>query len=202
LALVVAGSHWGRRIDAATLPDADLFRRDSVRFRNWKATNLDLSPTEREMLQPDAVMIRRFDSGKGPAAELAVVAGHRKQSIHTPGFCMTGGGWELASQRQCRLNLPEGPVTATRAVMIRDGARVVATYFFTDGRFSTPNLMQFQGAQLVKRLQAEAPLGALVRILVPTDENLPAAEKLADDFAAATVPDVLKRLREARLEVR
>lgn len=202
LLLVLAGSHWGRRIDAATLPNVDLFRRASVRFRNWKVQDLQLSPAEREMLQPDAVMIRRFDSGKGPAAELAVVAGHRKQSIHTPGFCMTGGGWELASQRQCRLDLPGGPVTATRSVMIRDRARVMATYFFTDGRFSTPNLVRFQGAQLVRRLQAEVPLGALVRILVPTGDDLAAAEKLSDDFAVATVPHVLERLRDARLEVR
>ncbi|MGV3722716.1 MAG: exosortase C-terminal domain/associated protein EpsI [Actinomycetota bacterium] len=202
LLLVVAGSHWGRRIDAATLPDPDLFKKQSVQFRNWKTTDLDLSAAEREMLQPDAVMIRRFDSGKGPAAELAVVAGHRKQSIHTPGFCMTGGGWELSSQRQCRLDLPGGPVTATRALMFRKGARVVATYFFTDGRYSTPNLVRFQGAQLVKRLQAEVPLGALVRILVPSGEDVAAAEKLSDDFASATVPHVMERLREARLEVR
>ena len=73
LLLVVAGSHWGRRIDAATLPDPELFKKQSVQFRDWKATDLDLSAAEREMLQPDAVMIRRFDSGKGPAAELAVV---------------------------------------------------------------------------------------------------------------------------------
>lgn len=202
LVLILAGNHWGRRIDAATLPEGDLLQRNAITFRGWKATDSELTTSERDLLQPDAVLIRRFDSGKGSAAELAVVVGHRKQSIHTPGFCMTGGGWELASQRQCRLDLPDGPVTATRSVMIRDGSQLVATYFFTDGRFSTPNLVRFQGAQLLKRLQAEVPLGALVRILVPAGSNVAAAEKLSDEFARETVPPVMKALREARLVVR
>lgn len=202
LVLVLAGSYWGRRIDAATLPEGDLLRREQLTFRGWKASDAELTASERELLQPDAVLIRRFDSGKGTGAELAVVVGHRKQSIHTPGFCMTGGGWELASQRQCTLDLPGGSITATRSVMVRQGAQVVATYFFTDGRYSTPNLVRFQSAQLLKRLQAEVPLGALVRILVPAQPDLRAAEKLSDEFARETVPHVLQSLREARLQVR
>jgi EpsI family protein len=199
LVLALAGSHWGRRIDAASLDKPDLFQQAGIAFRDWKSTDQQLSASERELLLPDASLIRRFESASGQAVELAVVAGHRKQTIHTPGFCMAGGGWELSSQRVYTLQLPGGPVPATRAVMVRNGARVVATYFFTDGRFSTPNLMRFQGEQLLRRLKGEAPLGALVRILVPCGEKVSAAERLSDDFAAATIPKVMASVRNARL---
>jgi EpsI family protein len=206
LLLAAAGSHWGRQLEAAGLPQADLLQQAGIQFRNWKATDKELTKDERDLLQPDAVLIRRFTappgSPVGPSAELAVVAGHRKQTIHTPGFCMTGGGWELVSQRPCRLTLPEGEVPATRAVMLRQGARIVVTYFFTDGRYSTPNLVRFQGTQLVKRLQAQVPLGALVRVLVPVSKDVTAAEKLSDDFARDVIPPVMKSLREAKLETR
>jgi EpsI family protein len=202
LVLAAAGSHWGRQIEAAGLPQADLFQQAGVRFRDWKATDKDLTKDERDLLQPDAVLIRRFTSAQGPAAELAVVAGHRKQTIHTPGFCMAGGGWEVVSQKPCRLNLPNGEVTATRAVMIRQGARIVVTFFFTDGSYSTPNLVRFQGAQLVKRLQSQVPLGALVRVMVPVNKDVAGAEKLSDEFARQVVPPVMKSLREAKLEVK
>lgn len=200
LLFALAGTHWGRSIDAATLQQKDLFQQANVQFRDWKPIDQKLTAAEQELLQPDAVLIRRFEGGKGAGAEIAVVAGHRKQSIHTPGFCMTGGGWELMSQRECSLPLANGPIPATRALMMRNGAQLLVTYFFTDGRYSTPNLMKFQGAQLVRRLQAQVPLGALVRIIVPVGKHPADAEKLADEFAQTTVPPVLQRLREAKLQ--
>lgn len=200
LLVALAGTHWGRSIEAATLEQKDLFQKAGVQFRDWKPTEQKLTASEQELLQPDAVLIRRFESGKGAAAEIAVVAGHRKQSVHTPGFCMAGGGWEVMSRRECSLPLADGPVPATRALMLRNGSQLLVTYFFTDGRYSTPNLMKFQGMQLVRRLQARVPLGALVRIIVPVGKDPLAAEKLADEFAQSTVPPVLKSLREARLQ--
>ena len=200
LLFALAGTHWGRSIDAATLQQKNLFEHAGVQFRDWKPTDQKLTASEQELLQPDAVLIRRFEGQNGSVAEIAVVAGHRKQSVHTPGFCMTGGGWELMSQRECSLPLPDGPVPATRALMLRQGAQIMVTYFFTDGRYSTPSLMKFQGMQLVRRLQAQVPLGALVRIIVPVGKHPEEAEKLADEFAQSTVPPVLKSLREARLQ--
>jgi EpsI family protein len=200
LLFALAGTHWGRSIDAATLQQKDLFQQANIQFRDWKPADQKLTAAEQELLQPDAVLIRRFQGQNGTGAELAVVAGHRKQSVHTPGFCMAGGGWELMSQRECSLALPDGAVPATRAIMMRNGAQLLVTYFFTDGRYSTPNLMKFQGVQLVRRLQARVPLGALVRIIVPVGKHPDEAEKLANEFAQSTVPPVLQSLREAKLQ--
>jgi len=200
LLFALAGTHWGRSIDAATLQQKDLFQRAGIQFRDWKPVDQKLTAAEQELLQPDAVLIRRFEGRNGAGAEIAVVAGHRKQSVHTPGFCMAGGGWELMSQREYNLPLQGGAVPVTRAIMMRNGAQLLVTYFFTDGRYSTPNLMKFQGVQLVRRLQARVPLGALVRIIVPVGKHPEEAEKLADEFAQSTLPPVLQSLREAKLQ--
>src|SRR5690348_5237784 len=93
LLLTILGSHWGRSVESATIAHPDFLARLELPFRDWKATDSVLSDSDRNLLQPDAILLRRYLASDGHWAELAVVAGHRKRSIHTPGFCMAGGGW-------------------------------------------------------------------------------------------------------------
>jgi EpsI family protein len=130
-----------------------------------------------------------------------VVMGHRKRTVHTPTLCMTGGGWEVLSQRYFDLPLPGRTVHAARQLMTREGNLVLMTYFFTDGDFSSPSLAHFQTVQLFERLRSSVPLGALVRTIVPVGKDQVAAEALADAFDIATIPGVLQSLRSVRLEI-
>jgi EpsI family protein len=205
LSLTLAGSYWGRRVENAQVSQADFLKPLSMPFRGWKASDAPLSASELDLLKPDATLVRRYtgpNKEKAEMAEIAVIAGHRKQSIHTPGFCMVGGGWEITSQEVHTLALPDRKVEATRSVMTSKGLRLVATYFFTDGEFSTRNVLEFQGSQILKRFQREVPIGALVRVIVPVQSTQADAEKLSDEFAQATVPSVLTALRSVHLEAR
>jgi EpsI family protein len=199
LLLALLGSHWGRRVENATVAHKDFLRQLQLPFHGWTSSEVSLSSDEQEMLQPDASLIRRYQAPTGQWAELAVIAGHRKKSIHTPGFCMAGGGWETITQQGYTLSLDGHEITATRSLMTRDNHQVLLTYFFTDGEFNTCNLIQFQGMQVLKRLQSRVPVGALVRILVPVDKDTAEAERLSDEFAHATLPGVLQVLRNTRL---
>jgi EpsI family protein len=107
-------------------------------------------------------------------------------------------GWELLSQQEQPLEVGERRIAASRALMTREGAHLLATYFFTDGEYATRSLARFQGAQLLKRLRAEPPFGASVCIRVPTRGNREAAERLSDDFARAALPTIMESLRRAR----
>ncbi|HZT42994.1 MAG TPA: EpsI family protein [Chthonomonadaceae bacterium] len=201
LVLAVLGSAWGRRIDTLTFTRHSFLSDLRLPFQGWKTSDETLSAKEVSVLDPDAVVVRDYQAPDGYWAQLAVIAGHQKRSIHTPGFCMTGSGYETLTQGECTLHLPDGTeITATRALMQQDKLRLVTTYFFTDGSYSTPSLVQFQGVQLLKRFQSTIPLGALVRILVPVrGEDVAGANKLSDTFAQSTVPGVLAALRQARL---
>ena len=56
LLLAAAGSHWGRQIEAAGLPQADLLQRPGIAFRDWKATDKELTKerAEREKWKQEA----------------------------------------------------------------------------------------------------------------------------------------------------
>lgn len=202
LAVVVAGTYWGRRIEGATVARPDFLQQLQLSYRGWPATDIPLSEREKELLQPDAVLVRRFKAPDGSFAELAVISGHRKRSVHTPGFCMTAGGWELLSQRAYEVRLGERSLPATQSVFSQDNKHLLATYFFTDGEFTTRNLVQFQLVQMLRRFQPGVPLGALVRIIIPVTGDPARAEQLTTEFASALLPSVLDGLKQAKLQVR
>jgi EpsI family protein len=197
LILALTGTYWARRTEGTPVSGPDFLRPLNLPFRGWSATDRELTDAEARMLKPDAVVIRAYRGARGERVELAVIAGHRKETVHTPGFCMQGGGWELLSEQQHALDLPGGrQIPVVRSVMTKEGAGLVATYFFTDGDYSTRSLVQFQVSQLLKRLRGERTMGALVRVLVPLSGDKSGAEALSDKFVQAVVPRVLDAVRE------
>ena len=201
LLLAVLGSHWGRRSESATIARKDVLQSLSLPFHDWKVSDSSISPSDWKILEPDAALIRRYEGTQNQSAELTVVMGHRKRTVHTPTLCMSGGGWEILSQRYLDLPLPGRKVHAVRQLMTREGKRLLMTYFFTDGDYCSPSLAQFQTVQLIKRLKASVPMGALVRTIVPVGSDQTASEKISDEFAGATVPRVLETLRHIRVEM-
>ncbi|HEY3285457.1 MAG TPA: EpsI family protein [Armatimonadota bacterium] len=203
LLLGLLGARWATGLQNTALVDRDFLRPLSLPFRDWRTSDLSVPKDQLEVLQPDAVLLRHYESKRGDQVELAVIAGSRKRSVHTPGYCMPGGGWEVIDQRHAPLELPGRSITATRALMANDkGQALLATYFFTDGDYATDNLVRFQAMQLWKRLRREVPLGALVRVLVPLRKDSASAIKLSDEFCRATLPPTLARLHQVRLEGR
>ncbi|MCW3098151.1 MAG: hypothetical protein JWL77_3769 [Chthonomonadaceae bacterium] len=201
LLLALLGNHWGRRIESATIAQKDMLTHLSLPFRDWKATDTVITKGEWNELEPDAALIRHYKSPQNEDAELTVVVGHRKRSVHTPTLCMNGGGWDILSQRYLDLPIPGRKVHAVRQLMTRQGKRIYMTYFFTDGDFCSPSLAQFQTVQLMKRLKATIPLGALVRTILPVGDDLADADELSNAFAAATIPEVLNTMQNTRLEM-
>ena len=203
LLLALLGGYWGRRIEGATLKQSDLLNRLNLPYSDWKSADFAIPPDELRLLEPDATLARRYESPAGQTIELMVIAGHRKRSIHLPSYCMAGGGWETLSQKDVSLPLPGGAIPAAQARMTRNGATILATYFFTNGAQSTRSLTEFQGQQIADRFHARLTPGALVRLIVPlraAPDAQASAEKLTADFAASLLPPILNSLRHARLE--
>lgn len=198
LLLALLGGYWGRRTTAPADVPPDLLSRMPLPFRGWATADQGLTARENALLRPDAVLLRRYRSPGGQTADLAVIAGHRKQTVHTPAFCMAGEGWEMVARRDIAVALEDRRIGATRVLLVSHGQELLSTYFFTDGRLCTRSLLRFQGAQLLERLHARPPFGALVRILVPVSGDRKAAERLSDDFARSVLPEILKSLRGAR----
>ena len=193
------GTYWGHRTEAnpGTI-STDFLRTLPLPLPGWTFTELTLTDHEREMLKPDATLLRNYRSSHGEVVQLAVIAGHRKQTVHTPAFCMTGGGWTTIASSDWKATIGGVPVTASRGLMVQGPQQVLATYFFTDGRYTTQSLPRFQGEQFLQRLQGRVTMGALVRVIVPVGNDQKAAERLSDDFARAALPGVLDQIRQSR----
>jgi EpsI family protein len=198
LVLTLAASWAGRRSESAVLPQPDFFRGVTLAYREWKTTELTLTKDELTLLEPDALIIRRYTSPEGRELELAVIAGHKKRTVHTPAFCMPSDGWDILAQHEVRLPVGGRTVPAMQALMQKDRQRLLTTFLFTDGEFATANLIRFQGEQLVHRLKGQVPLGALVRVLAPVGTSEAETRRLVDDFVGATLPDVMRGLRRGR----
>ena len=202
LLLALIGSLWAQRSEGSVVPYGDFLREVRLPFRGWPAKDHPLSEVEFQTLLPDSALLRMYEGPKGQAVDLTVIAGHRKRTVHHPGYCMVGGGWDAVSQRRHTMRVGDREVTVTRVLMTKENQAMVGTYFFTDGELATTSMQQFQWSQLKQRLQGKTPLGALVRVLVPVvergNEGVLAAEKLSDDFAGELLPTVLQSMREAR----
>ena len=213
LVLAVLGSVWGRRIDSLPFTHPFFLKDLRLPFRGMTTSDESLDSNDLRVLEPDGWMVRNYQSADGDWAQLAVIAGHQKRSIHTPAFCMVGGDYETLTQEPAALQLPDGrQIPAARSLMEGHDTkhhrdfRVVVTYFFSDGDFCTPSLVRFQVAQFFARFGSTVPMGATVRIMALVRGNDDAAvrdaNKLSDAFAQATVPGVLAALRQARLNPR
>ena len=196
LLLTLCGSLWGKRTSIAPtiLPDA---LSQPLVFRGWKTSDQKLTPREQELLLPDALLLRRFQAPHGETAEIAVIAGHRKQTVHTPTFCMAGGGWETVSAQPAAIIIDGQTIEATQMVMAKQNHELVATFFFSDGSWHTNNLTLFQAHQMQTRLRGQTPVGALVRIIVPVRTSRENANQLTKEFAQAILPEVISRLQAA-----
>jgi EpsI family protein len=203
LLLVLVASVLCRRVDGLAPHHPDFLRQLPLPFRDWATSDVEITMRDRQLLEPDAVLVRAYQSRQGARqqAELAVIAGHRKKTVHTPGFCMMGGGWETLWQQDTTLTLSDRQIDTTQALMSREQRQILVTYFFTDGDYCTHNLLQFQGMQILQRFRARASLGALARIIVPVQGDETTARALTADFARATLPTVLATLRRARHEI-
>ncbi len=201
LALTLVGAAYGRATEHRPPKERDFLRQTATDFRKWSYVDVPLTANEESQLKPDATLVRRFRSPKGPIVELAVISGHKKRTVHTPAFCMAGGGWETLAQRDHVVLVKGRQIPAVQAVLMKDGRRQVMTYFFTDGEFNTRSLPEYQWDQLRKRVRGKSTLGALVRIIVPfqVDEQQQAAAQLGAAFAEATLPEVLEKLRSVRV---
>jgi EpsI family protein len=203
LLLALGGSMYGKRIETVKIKKTDFLSRLPLNFRDWKSESQVLTPRELELLEPDDQVIRIYTSpDKHAQIQLSVIAGHRKKTVHTPGYCMIGGGWETVTAQNAEMRIGDENVPISRSVMSNDkGQMLLVTFFFTDGGYNTPSLTRFQLQQLMKRFGTGIPLGALVRILTPVPgDRVAAAEAVTTEFAQATLPDVMKALRETKLE--
>ncbi|HEU4751501.1 MAG TPA: exosortase-associated EpsI family protein, partial [Armatimonadota bacterium] len=127
LLLTAAGAYAGRRSEDVPRSSRNYLAELPLSFQGWKISDTPLSKSELELLEPDAVVARSYAGPHGEGVGLVVVAGRRKKTVHTPGFCMPSAGWEVMTQNSHPLPIAGHAIVSTRALMVKDGRQILTT---------------------------------------------------------------------------
>jgi len=152
-----------------------------LRIADWRGR--DLGPFDRvtlDMLQPDGYLNRQYADADGWPVQLAVVCGHRKNTFHSPGFCLLGGGWNITDKSRLGFR-PAGAdrsIAVNRFLLERDGAQAVVLYYYlAGGGRATPSWVAHQAYLAWDRAHRRRGEGALVRLIVPVASDPGAATR-------------------------
>jgi hypothetical protein len=70
----------------------------------------ELDDLSKQMLTPDAYIVRNYANAAGYPVNVLVIYGHQKNTFHSPGYCLPGGGWAIQKKDVERLSMvaPDG----------------------------------------------------------------------------------------------
>jgi EpsI family protein len=171
-----------------------------LRLPDWRGRDLGrFDAVTLDMLKPDAYLNREYVAADGFPAYLAVIYGHRKNSFHSPGFCLLGGGWNIVSKSRVEFRARGGdPVLANRFVLARqDQQAVVIYYYITANHRANPSWVMHQAYLVGDRLARGQAVGALVRLTVPVATDAESATGRGLSLLSAVHPSLERVLHPA-----
>ncbi len=158
-----------------------------------------LDDLSKEMLTPDAYIVRNYRNEAGYLANVLVIYGHQKNTFHSPGYCLPGGGWAIQKKLVERIPVtaPDGreyEAELNRFLLQKGEQRQVVFYCFVEGGRVTPSIFVLNWYLLQDRLLHRPAMGALLRIIVPVADNEEQAAEVARKLARELVPIVQHQL--------
>lgn len=159
----------------------------------------DLDDLSKQMLTPDAYIVRTYANAAGYPVNVLVIYGHQKNTFHSPGYCLPGGGWAIQKKSVERIpvvapNGREFEAELNRFLLQKGTLRQVVLYCFVEGGRVTPSIFKHNWYLLQDRLLHRPAMGALVRIIVPVADNEEGAAEIARAVARELVPIVQHQL--------
>ncbi|GIV19471.1 MAG: hypothetical protein KatS3mg023_1222 [Armatimonadota bacterium] len=159
----------------------------------------DLDDLSKQMLTPDAYVVRNYANESGYPVNVLVIYGHRKNTFHSPGYCLPGGGWAIQRKEVERIPVvaPDGrqyEAEMNRFLLQKSEQKQVVLYCFVEGGRVTPSIFRHNWYLLQDRLLHRPAMGALLRIIVPVADNEEQAAGIARSFARELVPIVQHQL--------
>jgi EpsI family protein len=115
------------------------------------------------------------------------------ESMHSPKYCLPGGGWEFTEFRKITLPTPGGPATVNRAAIQRPGSRAIMFYWYQSRTRIVASEYESKIFLVWDGLIHANPGGSIVRVMLP---DRPDAERQGVSFASKLVLQVQSCLRE------
>jgi EpsI family protein len=167
----------------------------------WNGAELSFEDAVVEELQPDDLLIRRYQRGHERAWLCVVVHRNRRYGAHDPLLCYESQGWLVGPRTRVQLDdgTPEG-LMVNRFVADRPRADRLVYYWWATRGLSTADRDAFRGRMALVGALDNRSWGAFVRVETPVEpEGAAMAEERLRDFAsrvARELPGVLARAGE------
>ncbi|GEM_PF-377792 len=186
-ALLVVGSHAATEAGEPISSDFSLLPMET---EQWQGEDLGpLDRTSQEMLRPDAYVARLYVREDGYWSDIAIVVGREKETFHSPGFCLLGGGWNILEKNRRKLSVGAGaPLVANEFLLQRQDFRRVVLYWFASHEETSPSWVIFQYRLLRNRLLNRPSGGALIRVTAPVAGSTEAAVEAAEELLRELYP--------------
>jgi len=176
----------GRQVNLQTLPYA---------FSTWRGS--DAAPIDEDtarILAADAYLTRNYAAAAGAPVGLYLAfygAQRPGASIHSPLHCLPGTGWEPLDVGTIDVASANGSTSRVRRMVIRKNvdSAVVLYWYAVHGR-TIANEFASKWWLLHDALTLRRSDATLVRILVPVEGEMQAADQRAAAFAADLLPFV------------
>ena len=109
------------------------------------------------------------------------------ESMHSPKYCLPGGGWEFIEFAKTKLPSSMGTVTINRAVIQKPGIRQLMFYWYQSRTRVVASEYQSKIFLVWDGLVHENPGGSIVRIVLP---DRPEADQAGLSFAGRLVEEM------------
>ena len=194
LALILATAFYANRLThGEAVPLAESLDRFPMRIGEWQGKTRYFAPEIYEKLGVSDSLLRVYFNPKGQRVWLYVgyyQSQRRGAQIHSPKYCLPGGGWSVLRQRVREIPIPSGePVRAVEAVYQKGGEKEVFLYWYQSrGRYITSEYMQ-KLHMLLGALRYNRTDAAFVRYSVPVEQDdVAKAVRIGIGFIQQTVP--------------
>jgi EpsI family protein len=190
----LAAASWGNRHPTAGAP-ANL---EAIPWRvaHWQSRDLGaLDRVSAELLHPDAYTRRLYRREDGYPVEMSVLTGHEKETFHSPGFCLLGGGWNITRKSRTRLAVAGGrPLEASEFWLQRGEEQRVVVYWYASPNETTPSWVALQYRLFRNRLLGRPATGALIRFTAPVADSPEQAEAVIAELVSQVGPGLTQAL--------
>jgi EpsI family protein len=167
-----------------------------VAFGPWNGTDLSFEDAVIEELQPDDLLIRRYERGREVVWLCLVYHQNRRYGAHDPRVCYESQGWLI--DRESEATVDDGTshrLEVRRFVADRPTQKRLVYYWWTTKGLATPDRDAFRSRMALLGAMDNRSWGAFVRVETPIPHgDVAAAERRLQDFAAAVaraLPGVL-----------
>ena len=156
----------------------------SPQIDGWTASG-DQTLRERieASLDATAYLSRTYHKGREQLDMFAAFYARQKagESMHSPKYCLPGGGWEFAELSRYSLATRSGPVPVNRCVIQKPGARAIMLYWYQSRTRIVASEYESKFFLVWDGLLHANPGGSIVRVMLPEG---PDAEREVVGFAS------------------